>query len=238
MRRGRASALACALVFTLGCASALPMPASRFDSPEARGRFGPSRLEASALQSGHAVQIQPDGSARLQSAPVHFMTGFGVGLNERFDAGLRVHPSGPLLLRGKFQVAGEPELRAQSGNLSAAITASAGIALASAGTPAAPLASSYLMFDGGLIVGYRVSRVVLPYGQGFFGTFPFSGSIQGSSFSGSASQLGFGLGARLLWDDLWIHLEVNRASASAGTDERAQYLPGVAVGLMLGPSAE
>ncbi|MBY0472619.1 hypothetical protein K2X30_15750 [bacterium] len=212
------------------CAHRYDFPVNRLDSAEVRGKPGPSRLEALGLHG--ANQLHGDASnLSLDPSVINDFLGFAMGLGEKFDLGLRFHVTGPLLLRARYQIAGEPEIRAQQGNFAATIGASVGYSLSSArdiNTNQSQTAS-YFAFDGSLTLGYRV----WDHFQVLLGGFYASSSYSLPQATGSLSQPGWLWGVRWDQEALFITFEVARSFATGTGLASGGYFPGLAIGLSL-----
>ena len=193
------------LLISSGCALNVNLNANRFESPETRGERFASSVGVATTGSN---QLVPAPSPTWNRSNASLLAGANLGLFERLDIGLKVPWNGPFLLLAKYQLLGAPELQAQSGNFSVALTAGAGTALPS-GTltdPATGTNSHYglssAMFDFALIAGKRIAETFMIYGGPFVSTFNYSGTLEpaggtASGFNGDATQGGANLGLQL-----------------------------------------
>ena len=213
------------------------LPANRLETPEAAGVGRTARLELVGIQGGSDLQAPPlyimpgAGSTAaptpvLQAANANYFFGFAPAITDKIDVGVRFQPSAPLLIRGKYQLYGQPEIKADKGNLAAAIMASGGLTLggrdASTGNSV-----SFTSFDIALLGGYRVwKNHLFSIGPAYA-----LGSLSGTSPSGiSANQLEVNLGYQYSNESLFLRGEIAWASGSSGQNKITGFFPGALLG--------
>jgi hypothetical protein len=233
------------------CAS-VSIPLARLESPEAAGprRFG--RLEAVGWSAGPSLTAQPTQAPpdaetgeqpgpALQLDPAQTRFGFVVSPTDSFEAGFRVHPGGPLQLRAKYQFFGNPESRADRGNLSLAVVGGPGFMVRTTEV-------STLLFwtmDATVLAGWRPLRSHLLIGSlgltlaglsgpgADRGTPTLLGDPTDPTASTGASAIVPALGYQWSEEDLWFRAELGYALGASGPDSLSGPVPGVLIGLNL-----
>jgi hypothetical protein len=232
------------LAFPSGCAHYY-WPASQLESPEVTGNaWGEGRighLEPLSIQSGtdliEPAEIQrPDtftgetADPILSSSLINYAFGTTLAITPEIDVGVRISPFAPVLARGKYQLYGDPESKAQPGNLSLSAAAAVGFLLAT--------------FDGESVAFYTGNASLIG-GYRFFKshTVSFSPvlSLAGISGVGTASGTGLRYGAgvgyqydaeALVWRVELIGLS-GSFSQSTGPTQAGGFFPGMLLGLKL-----
>jgi hypothetical protein len=229
-----------------GCSHYL-LPVSRLETPEVPGPGRLGRAEA-AVRLGTDLMSTPSLShpsaesgdspeARLSSALVPGAD-FSIGLAERWEAGVRLQPQAPLEFRGKYQLSGPPESRAARGDFSAAAVAGLGLLLGSQGAAS----TSYLLVEGALPLGYRLSARDLLLLTPFFSSASLSGAalptlspsgVSGQVTGGGGTQLGVGAGYQRTWEALTLRGELSWFQGSLGDSRFGGISAGASLGLNL-----
>ncbi|MCO5141668.1 MAG: hypothetical protein M9962_01100 [Oligoflexia bacterium] len=206
------------------CAVTAKFPMTRFETPEATGTG--ERVFAEGLlgyQGRNEVEFTPDYNLRAPTVtnpsvekPSHRLMGQGyVGLLDWFDIGLTL-PNSRLGL--KAQLIGEPRLRAEQGNFSAALNG--GIAYSREEASSRAFSNTTQAFkltewqmDAGLALGYRFSKNVLLY-TGPFILWDFvkinyqqNTALTGTELNGTIRSVGFNLGTHITLDRVFFRME-------------------------------
>ncbi len=216
---------------TTGCAT-YSLPTVRLESPEVTGRVHQTKLEPLALLAGTdlvsaPVWSAPDPEEGTTSKPYAQTTikpavGGVFGLSETVDIGLRIIPQAPPLLRGKIQLSGVNESKAQAGNFAISLSAAVGYLTGTmSGQP-----TSFFAADFALPVGYRFNAHHLVFLSPFLTLGSADGLTQsaalttvlptGQRTSISATQYGAGLGYQFDLKYLDLRAELAYALGSAG----------------------
>jgi hypothetical protein len=216
-------------------------PANRLESPEVigkleeGGKFG--HLEILAIQSGTDLLEPAETQATdpetgttpdpaLSKSMINYAFGANFSVTPEFDVGIKLMPYAPVLTRVKYQLTGDPESKAQAGNLSASAAASAGLLWGN--------------FDGESMTFYT-GHVSLIGGYRFFKNHvaslaPFV-SLAGISGIGDASGTGFryggGLGYQYDAEALILRLELIWASGSFSQTTGSVQAGGLFPGMLL-----
>jgi hypothetical protein len=197
---------------------------------------GHGLLQAGTDLSSRATTVTPTAAeGETPDSPYQAMgqswvnpfVGFTRGLTEMLDLTVRVQPSAPLVVRGKYQLSGENELRADVDNFSTAVSASAGVLLT--GTPV-----TSFQFDGAFLAGYR------PWKRHLFSLAPFFTftSISGlattaGAASGSLIQYGGGLGYQYSYENVFFRLEAAYGLGSSAENQVGGLFGGACLGFLL-----
>lgn len=156
------------------------LPASRLESPETHGRSLAAGVDF-GVQGSNSLSLTPgyDTTPVNTDMPSYSRTfadmtlGADMGLAERFDIGIETAFDSPLQLKGKFQLIGDPQVKARKGNLSLAVTAAIGGSTQNERSTGLfdDLVDAYemrhSMADGSVIAGYRFADAVLVFGGPF-----------------------------------------------------------------------
>jgi hypothetical protein len=221
-------------------------PASQLETPEAignnwgdPGRLG--RLEIAAIQSGTDLLepaseqgsdpetgVTPDPTLAMSFPTYAF--GVNVGVMPELDVGIRAAPFAPVLGRVKYQMYGDPELKAAAGNLSVSAAASVGLLLATYSGESV----TFYQGTGTVIGGYRFAKNHVASLAPFVGMAGISGvgDASGSGFRFGGS-LGYQYDAEaLIWrmELTWASGSVSQASGSA---QAGGFFPGIILGVKL-----
>ena len=212
------------LVFSALSCSHYYLPANRLETPEAAGSGRTARLELAGIQGGADLTSPP--TPVLQSANANYFFGFAPAISDKVDVGVRFQPSAPLIVRGKYQFYGQPESKADKGNLSGAVMTSGGLLL---GGKDATTGNSvtYTCFDFALLGGYRLwKNHLFSLGPAYA-----IGSLSGTTTAGvSANQLEINLGYQYSNEALFLRAELAYASGSSGANKITGLFPGVLLG--------
>lgn len=228
------------LVIPTGCAHYY-LPANQLESPEAIGPGRIGSLEMVGIQAGSDLIATPTKQPtdpktgvtpdpQLQLAPMNYVFGASVAITPELDAGLRLEPYAPPLLRVKYQLMGDPESKAKAGNFSVSVNASGGLLLTSTNGSSV----TYYTALGSLIGGYRFANHHLvslaPY-------FDFAGLSGVTAASESGTRYGASLGYQYDIDALILRAELTWGSGSfsesTGSVSDGGFFPGVLLGLKL-----
>lgn len=221
------------LTLAPGCAHYY-MPVNRLESPEAIGKTPRAstdpdqpaikrrsgRLELLGIQSGtdlieEEVEQSPDPETGetpdplLQSTWINPVFGFAPALTDNIDLTIRIQPSAPLLGRIKYQLSGEPEIRADRGNFSTALSGGAGFLL---GRSNGETATMYQL-DAAFLLGYRLGARHLISAHPFVGLAGLSRKTTAGN-SGSLVQYGGGFGYQYQVESLYTRVELSYALGS------------------------
>jgi hypothetical protein len=152
----------------------------------------------------------------LQKSFLNAALGFSYAAQEKLDVGIRIAPYVPPMVRGKYQLSGEPETRAKAGDFSTAVSAGAGLLSG---------ADSYFLLDGSLLLGYRAwARHLFSAGGSF---------ASASVAAGGASQLGGFLGYQYNVEDLVLRSELAYTSGGLGSAKLGGIFLGALIGFKL-----
>jgi len=178
-----------------GCNSlTIHLPVARFESPEAAGETWKKHLSVGGAGT-HDVTVVQDASTRPPTigtpsisqggnAPLRFSLGFW----ERFELGLHYGiTNAPFMVSGKFQILGDPIVKAKGGNFSIAVTAAAGVESSTnngtqlgtfgpGGYPWNATANTQVQ-DYALIAGIRLTDNLLLYGGPFISKYNMTGNV-------------------------------------------------------------
>jgi hypothetical protein len=229
-----------ALVLQSACAHYY-LPANSLETPEAVGGFDSGtrygRLELIGIQSGTDLitppTVQPTDpktgqtpNPELQWAPVNYAFGVTLGITPELDVGIKIEPFAPTLARVKYQFYGEPETKAESGNLSVAGAGSGGIVFGNGAT--------FYSAQAALIAGYRFAAHHLASLAPFFN---FAGLSGEGTASGNGTRYGASLGYQYDIDALILRVDLTWASGTftqqSGPASDGGLFPGLLVGLKL-----
>jgi hypothetical protein len=245
------AAFACFGLLAEGCAITMNMPASRFESPETRGKLLKVQLDG-GLQGSHTVVVVNDITANpvqvnspgFDRSNASFRGAFGLGIFRDLDLSLKLAWNSPTLFQVKYQILGKPELETQVGNIALAVTAAIGT-LQGTGSAAGVLnnlAAKYDLtattYDLALIAGYRFHETFMVYGGPFVTSTSFSGHVDQTTtsvstfpFSGTAGQAGLNVGIQ--WDSTVVYAKLEEAwsAAHAGSATQSGFFTGGTFGI-------
>jgi len=158
-----------------GCSHSIKIPVSRFVSPEVKGRYGDVSI-GGALVGVNEIQISPDvtrippfldNPTIANKNRVRLLADFGIA--RKWDLFVRAPFASINRFGIKYQLLGDPYIKAQAGNFSMALAASFGMARGSKSrkdlfnNDESTVKFSNWMYDGSIILGYRFSREALAY---------------------------------------------------------------------------
>lgn len=215
------------------------LPASHLETPEVRGKGAVGRVELIGLMAGSDLVATPDTATQSDgstTATVQKNTngafGFVLALSDKFDAGIRLQPQTPMMMRLKYQISGVPEAQAKQGDFSTAVSASPGLLFGGNGTT--PV--TYFLGDLSFLMGYRIRAEDLISLSPFFSFANLSGLSQnaaGTTGAISPNQLGLNFGYQHQIHDLFIRTELSYAKGSVGGSKISGLFLGAMVGLGL-----
>jgi len=235
----------------LGCAHYY-LPANHLETPESRGAGtgrlewvnfgGASDLTALAKRPSPDPETGEQGSPQVQKAFPIYSFAFSFPVAEKMEAGIRIIPYAPTMLRFKYQFTGLPESEAKKGNWAASVASSAGLLLAQ-GTSGKE-GVSYYLFDLAVPVGYRVLDHHLVSLTPFFSLGGISGVALAAGYtervttsqvvtSTSFNQYGAGLGYQYNILSLFFRSELAYLKGSLLNSEIGGISFGVSTGLTL-----
>lgn len=220
-------------------------PASRLDSPEVIGKSESgghvAQLELLGIQSGTDLLTPSETQSSdpetgetpdpaLAKSMINYAFGTMIAVTPELEAGLKITPYAPLLTRVKYQLTGEPESKAQAGNLSASAAGSLGLLLARFDGETA----TFYTGNAALIGGYRFAKNHLASLAPFVS---FAGLSGVGEASGNGFRFGGSLGYQYIAEALSWRLELTWASGSfsqaSGSKQAGGFFPGMVMGLKL-----
>ena len=239
------------LLLNAGCAHYY-LPANHLEPPESRGtgigrlewvNFGmASDLNAFAKVPAADPETGEQGAQQVQKAFPVYSFGFSFPVGEKMEAGIRLQPYAPPMLRFKYQFAGVPESEAKKESWAAAVASSAGLLLAQGSTPGEGI--SYYLLDLAVPVGYRAWEnhlfSVIPFfnlagisGVALAASHPGRVSSSNVSNSNSLIQYGAGLGYQYTVMAIFLRAELAYLKGSLGESELGGLFFGISTGLVL-----
>jgi len=207
-----------------GCANLqTTLPTTRFESSEVPGhlhaRFTVGAGTAEDITITNDASLRPVVFNEYITQSAELLAKASLGLGERFEISVKGALPSSILTKGKFQFVGDPAANAKEGNFSITITAGIGDSyLGKSGDqngtfgPGGYNWSAYVgtvIYDVGLIAGYRPSDRFIIYGGPFFSAYSLYGSInqaqsdnglspaQNYPLSGNGTSYGGNLGAQI-----------------------------------------
>lgn len=248
-----AALYACIVALLPACAAiTTKIPIAQLESPETRGEKGKFGFVGalhgasdSVLVSSTTITPPP-----LQVSDINPGTVLSAGgtyaVHERVDLGLRLLSTGLIKLSAKFQALGAVGKEPEAGFVLTPFASIGGYKIdnkdsAVFSTLTAESSAGLFSTDLGLLAGYRANPMLLVYGNLWYSTIQYDGTITqflGAtesgrySFSGSVRQFSGGLGLQIGSGALKALLEAARSNTVAGSLRAADWRTGV--GLTLG----
>ncbi len=203
-------------VLQLSACSHYRMPVAVLDTPEVGGADRVGRVEMLSIHSGVNLSdpgsLQKDGTTKLGMSVPLLMVGFTRSFSDKLEAGIRIQPSAPPVIRAKYQFVGLPEAKAERRGFSLAASAGGGLLFGN---------YFYILGQAALHGGYRIWQNHL---FSLSPMFSFS-SLSADTFTGTGILYGAALGYQYDWAALGWRIECAYARGTFATSVISGFYP-------------